>query len=411
MLREVFPNNYNRYGSLPVLGPHLDAFAVWLHEQGYPLYPIKNRIRATECLAQKLRRDGVRRPSDLTATELLDYIPSKAKDIYLAAVIRSLVRYFDAQGILASKQVTPTQKLLASYGSYLEGVRGLSKSTISYRHATACELLDMVGYDEDTNRIRHLNHRDVEAFLEVLGGRLCRASLQHAVSNIRCFLHFLVTDNWVPGDFSIHIDTPRIYRDEQLPRSVPWELVRKLLSSIDRSTPMGRRDYAMLLLIATYGLRVSEVASLTLDDVEWRAGYLRLIRPKSDGRLMLPLTDEAGNALVDYIRSGRPSLCHREIFLRLTAPAGALSRSAVAKVFRRCVQRSELPIPFQGPHCLRHSVAVHLLRQGTSMKAISDLLGHRSVESTAVYLRLDIEDLREVALDLPTTNVRRGKNQ
>ncbi len=177
--------------------------------------------------------------------------------------------------------------------------------------------------------------------------------------------------------------------------------MRALLQSIDRTTAVGRRDYAMLLLIATYGLRTSEVVALTLDDVAWRRGELRVPRQKVDGALMFPLTDEAGAAVLDYVQRGRPVQPTRVLFLRARPPAGVLKPTAVTEVFQSRARRSGLAIPFQGPHCLRHSLAVQLLREGVSLKAIGDVLGHRSIESTCLYLRLATEDLRDVALSVP----------
>jgi site-specific recombinase XerD len=214
-------------------------------------------------------------------------------------------------------------------------------------------------------------------------------------------LRFLASSGEAPPGLDAQIDTPRVYRGEQLPRSLPWESVRTLLRSIDRTSRLGRRDYAMFLLMATYGLRSSEVVALTIDDIEWRAQRIRIPQRKTGGSFFLPLTDEVGAALLQYLRRGRPALAFRELFLRGRAPAGVLKATGVLEAFQKWSRRSGLHIPFQGAHCLRHSYAVHLLRQGTSLKTIGDLLGHRSLESTCVYLRLAVEDLREVALPLP----------
>jgi site-specific recombinase XerD len=157
----------------------------------------------------------------------------------------------------------------------------------------------------------------------------------------------------------------------------------------------------MLLLIATYGLRTSEVVALTLEDIEWRRGELRVPRRKVEGALLLPLTDPVGAALLAYLQQGRPAQATRVVFLRHRPPAGLLKPTAVTDVFQARVRRSGLAIPFHGPHCLRHSLAVRLLRQGVSLKAIGDVLGHRHAESTCMYLRLAVEDLRSVALSLP----------
>ena len=219
-----------------------------------------------------------------------------------------------------------------------------------------------------------------------------------------------------PTGLDTQIDTPRVYRGEQLPRALPWDTVLAFLRTIDRTSPLGRRDHTIFLLMATYGLRTCEVVTLTLDDVQWRAGRLRIPQRKTRGSLWLPLTDEVGTALLDYLRHGRaalhvrrqrasfqgpPPCSYRELFLRCRTPRGVLKPTAVTEAFQAWSKRSGLAIPFQGPHCMRHSYAVHLLRSGLSLKTIGDLLGHRTLESTCVYLRLAVDDLRDVALSLP----------
>ena len=184
--------------------------------------------------------------------------------------------------------------------------------------------------------------------------------------------------------------------------ALTWQTVLGFLNAIDRATTIGRRDYAMFLLIATYGLRTSEVVALTVDDIQWRERTIRVTRSKIGRPLLLPLTEEVGAAVIDYLQHGRPALARREVFLRVRPPQGALQPTAVTEAFQAWTRHSGLPIPFHGPHCLRHSLAVHLLRQGTALKAIGDLLGHRSAESTCVYLRLQVDDLRDVALELPS---------
>ena len=174
------------------------------------------------------------------------------------------------------------------------------------------------------------------------------------------------------------------------------------LSSIDRTTSKGRRDYAMFLLVATYGLRASEVRALDLDDIAWRVRQIRVPRPKVGTPLLLPLTDQVGAALLDYLRCGRPASTHRRRFLRVEFPLGPLGLGAVGDAFHTWARRAGIRLPARGgPHCIRHALALHLLREGASLKTIGDLLGHRSAESTGVYLRLDVDDLRDVALPLP----------
>jgi integrase len=208
-------------------------------------------------------------------------------------------------------------------------------------------------------------------------------------------------DRRVPAGLDSQIDTPRLYRLEQLPRALPWETVSALLRSIDRTSAMGLRDYAMFLLIATYGLRISEVVAITVDDIHWRQSRLRIQQSKTSSPLELPLTAEVSTALVKHLKRTPPSPPYRRIFLRMRAPIGILKRTAVEDTFQAVVQKSGLRIPFQGPHCMRHSLATHLLKNGTPLKTIGDILGHRSAASTSAYLRLATGDLREVSLPVP----------
>ena len=402
MLEEIFPRCHARFSSLPLLGPHVEEFVAWLHAQGYPRLPIRLRIRKLPRVDALLRRRKVRRIEDLSAADLLRLAPKDSQDdICLAAVVRSLAEFFAARGRLVQPKATPQEELIAEYRGYIERVRGFAVSTSVCHGATAAELLSFVGFDGHPARLHDLRSRDIEAFLRKVGTRLCRASLQHTVGHLRSFLRFLAGRGLIASGLDAAIDTPRLYRGEQLPRALPWNTVRAFLAAIDHSTPMGKRDYAMFLLIATYGLRTSEVAALRLDDIEWRAGRLRVPRTKTKTQLILPLTNQAGAALIDYVRHARPDSPHREVFLRVRAPEGRLRPTAVTEAFQGWTRRSGLPIPYKGPHCLRHSLAVQLLRQGAALKTIGDLLGHRSAESTCIYLRLHVEDLRDVALSLP----------
>lgn len=164
---------------------------------------------------------------------------------------------------------------------------------------------------------------------------------------------------------------------------------------------MGLRDCAMFFLMATYGLRACDIRTLRLEDIRWRQGEIRVTQRKTRQPLVLPLTDAVGEVVLQYLPKGRPQAPFRQVFLRGRAPIAPLKHTGVNDAFQGCVKRSALKFPFTGVHCLRHSYALHLLRQGTSLKTIGDLLGHRTAESTCVYLRLAVDDLREVALDVP----------
>ena len=157
----------------------------------------------------------------------------------------------------------------------------------------------------------------------------------------------------------------------------------------------------MFLLVTYYGLRPCEIVGLTLDNISWRKGEIQLVQRKTGVPLHLPLMDQVATALVGCLHGRLTDSPCRNLFLRIRAPAGPLKPTAVAEAFQHWSRLSGLGITFQGPYCLRHSYAVHLLRMGVPVKTIGDLMGHRFTESTATYLRLSLDDLREVALPLP----------
>lgn len=402
MLVQFFPRMHRRYSSLRLLGPILSGFAGWLHARGYPRIAVRRHLRAARRLEQRWLRRGLRSLSGIRRPDFHVCTPGHSQDDPdLAAVARVLKAYFDERGLLAGELVREAPQELTGYQHYLTALRGLASGTIADHLTTVSELLQFVADKRPAISLGQLTPSELEAFVQQVAPRVSRATLQHVVAHLRSFLRWLATQGAAPKGLENQIDTPRVYRQEQLPRALRWETVRTLLASIDRTSAIGRRDYAMLLLIATYGLRSSEIVALTLDDFAWRRGELRVPRRKVDGALVLPLTDDAGTAVLDYVRHGRPPLPTRVLFLRVRPPAGLLKPTAVTEVFQTRARRSGLTIPFQGPHCLRHSLAVQLLREGASLKAIGDVLGHRSLESTCLYLRLATEDLRDVALDLP----------
>jgi site-specific recombinase XerD len=271
--------------------------------------------------------------------------------------------------------------------------------------ATVTGFLRFLNHDARPEQLSDLRPADVEAFVTSFGGRVGRGRMGHVVGALRTFLRFLAASGDAPAGLDAQVESPRIYRGERLPRALAWETVRTFLNSIDRTTPKGRRDYAMFLLVATYGLRASEIRGLDLDDVAWRSRQIRVPRPKVGTPLLLPLTDQAGAALLDYLRC-RPASTHRSLFLRVVFPLGPLGLGAVGDAFHTWAHRAGIRLPARGgPHCIRHALALHMLREGASLKTIGDLLGHRSPESTGVYLRLDVDDLRDVALPLPAASV------
>ena len=411
MLRSLLPKAHEKFLCLPLLGSIADGFHDWLAANCYAAGSRKHIIQMLPHVDADLRQRRVRDVSDLTHVmlhacwrSLIKVFPTQA------GTVRSLERYLVTAGKITShgtetSNADVSKTLSYEYANHLREVRGFADSTISsHRYVAQCFLDHLTARRVSVGSIQPKN---VETYIKQAGKRLSRASLQHEIAALRGFLRFLATEGRTRPGLDRQIDTPRVYRLEQLPRALPWDTVCSLLQSIDTASPMGLRDYAMFLLIATYGLRASEVVALCLEDIGWRQRILHVHQRKTSSPLELPLTSEAASALVKHLKRTPPAAPYRRVFLRMRAPQGLLKPTAVTEAFQALVRRSGLNIPFQGPHCLRHSYAVHLLKNGTPLKTIGDILGHRSAESTSMYLRLATSDLREVSLDVPQRAMRK----
>jgi site-specific recombinase XerD len=414
MLRSLLPKSHRKFSSLPLLGPIIDGFDDWLAASGYTPGSRKFAIRMLPHVDADLRRRA-RDVASLTPAMLHACWRALIKPFPTnAGTVRSLARYFVTTGIIGPDGTGiaegPASVVLSEeYAKHLREVRGFAPSTVGHhRYASQCFLNHL---ESKKVLLGSIQPNDVEAYIKQAGKRLSRASLQHDIAALRGFLRFLATDGRAPTGLDRRIDTPRLYRLEQLPRALPWDTVMLLLKSIDTASDMGLRDYTMFLLIATYGLRASEVVSLSLDDIHWRQGILRIHQRKTSSSLELPLTNEVMAVMVRHLKRTPPPAPYRRVFLRMRAPIGLLKPTAVTEAFQAAARKSGLSIPYQGPHCLRHAYALHLLKNGTPLKTIGDILGHRTAESTSMYLRLATGDLREVSLAVPGVRQRRKEEK
>jgi integrase/recombinase XerD len=405
MIAHFFPKGFSQYQQLPILGRLADAFAGQLHRQGYSWSAGRQQLQMAGHICRYLAcrwKQGVNElcEEDVRAgcVWFRRKFPNNGSDV------RVLVRFLREHGLVKpARVVVPTGVYvqLNCFGAHLRDAHGYAPSTIQRRVQIATEFVQWLKLDKAPHRLASLSISDVERFIRHLGKRMGRVGLQKPIAALRHFLQFLATDGTVPKGLDSQIDTPRVYRQEKLPRALPRPTVEAFLHSIDRDHAMGKRDYAMFALMTTYGLRACDIVSLTLDDIQWRIRRIRILQSKTAKLLELPLTDEVSSAIYDYLKHAPRSGAFRQLFLRVKAPVGPLKPTGVIEAFQAWSRRSGLEIPYKGAHCLRHSYALHLLRRGESLKTIGDLLGHQSPESTAVYIRLATDDLREVPLHIP----------
>jgi integrase len=379
---------------------------VWFRRQGYAESTIGNYLTAAGPLFRWLRKrrgPALRGLSQRDLTAAHDYFRKRRVDVTTAS--RAFARFLAEYRLISVERPEPpsrSERQLQLFGAYLHEVRGLAPASVIGQQVRLRPFLQFLKLDQRPFAIHRLKPDQIEAFLRQSSKTNNRFSLQHIVSSLRAFLRHQHAQGVLREPLYQRIDTARTYRLEQLPRALPWEQVTALLRSIDRSAPGALRDFTVLYLAVRYGLRSSELVHLTLDDIDWRAGTLKVTQTKTRQTLLLPLTNEAGDILARYLRDGRPRSEHRELFLRRVAPSGPLAPTAVHAILDKHRKAfGSLKLPVMGSHVLRHSLAVHLLRRGVRLPAIGAALGHRVPGSTAIYLRLATEDLREVGLPVP----------
>jgi site-specific recombinase XerD len=245
---------------------------------------------------------------------------------------------------------------------------------------------------------------DIDAYLQTRATSLRRVSLKTVTYHLRCLLQFVHATGRSGRDFSLCVTSPTLYALESIPSCLNSEEIRTVADATRKDhSPKGLRDYAILALLSTYGLRAGEIARLKLDDIDWRADRICVLHTKTSTHSLLPLLPTVGDALLEYLRRGRPVTDAREVFIRTCAPyRGFAEGSSLYTVIRGRLDAAGVqPVGKRGPHAFRHARAVSLLRAGVSQKVIGDVLGHRSAASTTPYLKLATEELRDVALEIP----------
>ena len=403
MLTALFPKYHQRYLECPV-ADWLAGFADWLVSAGYAHAPAHDHVRRLKQVLEA--RESVTPDAVFSVAELASMFtsatPARQQSLFRGTQ-RAFQRFLAARCLLVVEpdcnRFTP---LLDAYRRHLLDTRGLATATISQHLASAGAFLAQA-VPADTS-LQDLSAQAVERFVVAAGQRLKRQSLQHTIARLRAFLRFCHDRGELRERLDL-IDSPRTYRDELPPRALAWNLVLKLLRSINRSDPLGCRDHAMLYLMAYYGLRPSEVVTLTLASIDWANKTLHVEQSKTHSLLVLPLSDQALRVLKRYLRCGRPGSAHPQLFLRGRTPAGSLEHTALSDIYEKRAKLSELPLEGSSSYSLRHAFAMRLLERGVGIKAIGDLLGHHTLESTCVYLRLQTEALREVGLPIPSPAV------
>lgn len=294
------------------------------------------------------------------------------------------------------KKSSPFANQAPRFFDYLHEERGLRPATL-WHYAHELRAFEAYLVRVGLRRLSALSPAVLSAFLVEEGRRRRKSCMPQLCADLRVFLRYLHRERLTGKDLSRTVDRPTAYRHATLPRSATWDEVRRMLEVVDRRTETGRRDYAILLLLVTYGLRAREVAALTLDDIDWRNERLRIPERKAGHSSAYPLSPLVGEAIVDYLKNGRPRSSDRRVFFRVLAPRTPITHCVVSSRAGHYLRSVGATMPRPGSHTLRHTCIQRLVDASFSLKSIGDYVGHRHPSSTQIYGKVQVEALREVA--------------
>jgi site-specific recombinase XerD len=389
------------------LGPYLDGVAGGLFNQGYAIqtgrakirflsdlsrWLERRKIRSTDVTEEQLGRFGdlrerqhrLRRGDRQTLKQLLGYL----REIEVIRQPRRLVK----KGLL--------DRTLEDFTRFLTEQRGLTQATLDNYLPVARSFLE-TRFGTGRIHLDRLRVADVTGFVARHGSHWSSKRCQLVASGLRSFLGFLTQEGTVTTNLAAAVPTIAAWRLTGLPQFLEPGQVEKLLRACPRHTGAGRRDLAVLLLLARLGLRAGEVVHLNLEDIDWEAGEI-FVRGKSARQDRLPLSSEVGEALARYLKRDRPRCGCRRVFLRLRAPHQGFSSSvAICDIFRRALARARLDPENKGAHLLRRSLATTMLRRGASLTQIGQVLRHQLAQTTEIYAKVDLAALRGLAQPWP----------
>jgi site-specific recombinase XerD len=393
-----------------VAEPFLDGFAAVLSAEGYSSETRDRHVCAAGHLGEWAARRAVA-ITDLDEAVLARFVRhlprcrcrARARHRDYKRVpfqVHRFLRYLREAGVVTAASPGPARSAqVTEYGAWMRDRRGLATSTISHALAVAEALLGTVDGDLtvlDAARVRRFVLEHIQQHAPASAGCV--------TTSVRCFLRYLVVQSRCSADLVEAVPKVPTWRLAKLPRYLPVDDVERIIAACDRKSTVALRDRALLLLLARLGLRAREVVGLRLGDIDWAEGRLR-VTGKGRRETRLPLPQDAGDALFGYLEAERPTAATDRVFLTARTPIRPLTTSGLRDVVWRVIERAGVPAPSRGTHILRHSLATRLLREGATLDTIGALLRHRDVNTTALYSKVDVGLLRQVAQPWPTAEV------
>ncbi len=395
--------------SRPPEGPvasYIIPFANWLVDRGYGLVSMRNQMLMAAGFSKWLGHKGIEL-SDISEDHPGRYLLDRAQRPKLGdtAALRHLLAFLRSQNAIAEEieadhNPSQVEQHVQAYERYLRDARALARETIANYRPVVRDFLNFRFSDGEVS-LAQLRAVDVTDFVQRKVSRINMRRAKIITTALRSFLSYARYRGDITSDLAAAVPIVANWSLSSIPRAIGRDEVTRLLTSIDRDTPVGCRDYAMILALARLGLRSSEVIMLELDDIDWAAGQIHVVG-KNGQRKDLPLPVDVGEAIANYLWKARPRNASRRVFLRDKAPIqGFTGPCGLGSVIRRSLKRAGIDSPTKGTHQFRHGLASEMLRGGASLREIGDVLGHRHVQTTAIYAKVDLDALRTLALPWP----------
>jgi site-specific recombinase XerD len=395
------------------LGPQIDRYVEWMEGKGYGRPTVLRRVSHLypfAVFAQKRGCTEIASAFDLIEEFVSEWLVQHGAEAKTAAALRKhaldvgnglrqMLRLARDGRVMSNRHCRPfpLEPAVPGFQEFLRDERGLMESTIDgYRHHLYVfgEYLRKAG----VTSFGELSPALVSSFIVDCAPGMAPTTRRDLCCHLKVLLRFCHQQGITDRDLVGAVGMSQVHKLADVPRSITWDEVRRTLDAVDRRTIRGRRDYAILLFLVTYGLRAHEVAKLTLEDIDWKRERFQVPERKAGHATAYPLAGVVAEALIDYLKRGRPETQDRHLFFRVVAPRAPISPAAVASSAVFYLQKAGIKVRRPGSHTLRHTCVQRLIDAEFPLKTIGDYVGHRSPESTRIYTKVAIEALREVAM-------------
>ena len=396
------------------IGTYIDQYVTWLHDNGYSFRLVFRRVPVFRQFGDFAQKGGAKSLAELPEfinSFVIEWVNIHGKNCKnkralksvecdarnpIQQMLRLVHRGYNDKAIRHTKPL-PFIKIAPEFYNYLSNERGLKSSTLN-QYYLCLRQLEYYLIKIQLDNIDDLSLPVLSSFITNCRDKVNKYAVITLCCCLRIFLSYLYREKLLSHNLSLLVETPKKYRLSNIPRSIDWSEVPKLLEAVERRAPVGKRDYAILLLLITYGLRAHEVSKIILDNIDWERGRILIPERKAGHSTSYPLSPIVGDAIITYLKEGRPQTSNRILFLGVLAPYLPIRSGVISSRSSYYLRKAGIEVSRPGAHTLRHTCVQRLVNEGVPLKTIGDYIGHRSPSSTNIYTKIDIEALREIAL-------------